>query len=302
MDLSPDKEIVVSPRECRRYFFDDFVLNRTLLARRRRENARRYPNLACFAFDSISSEIMLFGRFEKRLLDVIFHYLSAFSSEFANATAIDIGANIGNHALYFAPCFKTVVAVEANPRAFALLALNVEHCGFSNVKPFRAALGARRERLTFAEHRNEVGRSGIIDAANKFSGVLRAQEGRTFEIEVENADSFLAGKVEGPVALVKIDVEGFEASVIRGLEKTLARGKPILLLEQNAQEIVNGTTEAVELLRSLGYRFYEVAERRRFANRYARLLDKLLTGDRLCLREIHRFEPTHYPLILCCQG
>lgn len=297
----PADSVAISAREFRRNFFNDFVLNRTLLAPRRAENAALYPNVACFAFDSISSEIMVFGRFEKSLLDVTFSGLSRFSEIFARSVALDIGANIGNHALYFAPQFKEVYAIEANPRTFALLALNAAHPGVANVTALQAAIGERRQKLTFAEHRNEVGRSGIIGATNKFSDVLRDQPGRTFEIETENGDEFLASRVNGRISLVKIDVEGFEASVIRGLAATIRAHRPIILLEQLANEIENGTSDAIELLRRYGYdEFYHAESAIAIKQRHLRLLYKLLCGDRLSLKPLDVLKSTHYPLIVCC--
>lgn len=293
----------ISPRDFRRNFFDDYFIHRKLLGRRRNENAAVYPNVACYAFDSITSEIILFGRFEKTLLDVIFARLEFLSGDFKQTAAIDIGANIGNHSLYFAQCFGHVYAIEANPKTFELLSFNVTHTGSSNITPIQRALGEASGKLTFAEHRNEAGRSGILDPSSKMCDALREQPGRVFEVEVSTGDAILSGRGMLPISLIKIDVEGFEKSVIKGLRTTIESFRPMVLIEQLANEISGGTSETVELLRQYGYdQFYSPESASRIKGRRARLVSKLLRGDTIDLVPVSAFAQKHYPMILCCAG
>ncbi|HEX6810685.1 MAG TPA: bifunctional class I SAM-dependent methyltransferase/GNAT family N-acetyltransferase [Planctomycetota bacterium] len=53
----------------------------------------------------------------------------------------------------------------------------------------------------------------------------------------------------------RIDVEGFEAQVIRGAEKFLRRHRPLVLFEENG-----GRKESFQLLREHGYAFFRVPE------------------------------------------
>lgn len=291
----------ISPRDFRRNFFEDYFILRKLLGRRRNENAAIYPNVACYAFDSITSEIILFGRFEKLLLDLVFTRLEPLSSQFKQTAVIDIGANIGNHSLYFAPRFGHVYAIEADPKTFELLSFNIKHTGWSNITPIQMALGEASGKLTFAEHRNEAARSGIVDPSSKMSDWLREQPGRLFEVEVSAGDAVLSGRNMLPVSLIKIDVEGFERSVIKGLKSTIESFHPMLLIEQLANEISGGTSETVELLKQYGYdQFYSPESASRIKNRRVRLASKLLRGDTVNLVLVDFFTPKHYPMILCC--
>jgi FkbM family methyltransferase len=55
-------------------------------------------------------------------------------------------------------------------------------------------------------------------------------------------------------AFVKVDVQGFELQVLRGLESTIRKLRPILLVE------INGSSELLGYLRSLDYRSYEYSD------------------------------------------
>jgi FkbM family methyltransferase len=295
--------IKISGRDYRRHFFDDFVLIRSLLAKRQLINAHKFPNLACFVFDPISSETMVFGRFEKDLLDQTFDHLKRFSEIFTASVAVDVGANIGNHSIFFAERFKSVFAIEASPKTFKLLSFNIEQSELPNITALNVALGERHDSLLFSEHRTSVGRSGIISQDNKYSKTLAEQDGKQFIVQVERGDEVIAANTDEPVSLIKIDVEGFETSVIRGLKGTIVRYKPMILLEQLATEVNNGTTDAIEVLRELGYQsFFHLQSTVGIRQRYARLLYKLIFGDHIELASLSSLGRKHYPLIVCCHG
>ena len=80
--------------------------------------------MAVFAHDYIGASINQFGVFEGEELDILFDFLEPLHSSFRAGTALDIGANIGNHSIYFADHFRTILAFEPNPTAFALLSFN----------------------------------------------------------------------------------------------------------------------------------------------------------------------------------
>ena len=43
-----------------------------------------------------------------------------------NGTVLDIGANIGNHSLFFSNYFYKVLSFEPHPKIFKVLAINTE--------------------------------------------------------------------------------------------------------------------------------------------------------------------------------
>ena len=65
------------------------------------------------------------------------------------------------------------------------------------------------------------------------------------------------GEIPQAIRLIKIDVEGFEMKVLRGMRKTLETVQPILIVEINAGMLAyqeNSPAELFLFLTSLGYR------------------------------------------------
>jgi len=70
-------------------------------------------------------------------------------------------------------------------------------------------------------------------------------------VEIARLDRFMLGEyTEKPVTLLKIDVEGNEASVLRGATETIKRCKPAIYFETDRSGVAE---ECIGLLRELGY-------------------------------------------------
>jgi hypothetical protein len=75
------------------------------------------------------------------------------------------------------------------------------------------------------------------------------------DVKVATLDEIAAGR---PVALIKIDVEGFEAEVMAGATETVSRWHPPLLLEIEARHLggVAAVTATIDDVVALGYDGY----------------------------------------------
>ena len=137
--------------------------------------------------------------------------------------AIDVGANIGNHAIYFAGVMGCkVVALEPNPKAAALLRRNAELNGLSSQIDVRECAGG-------AERRK--GRVAEGQAHNLGTSTMLADPAG--DIEIVPLDHLA---IEGDVGLVKIDVEGMESEVLRGARELLSKHRPVLAIEASSAE------------------------------------------------------------------
>lgn len=206
------------------------------------QSQRGHP-MAIFANDLIGIQINQFGLYEREELHLMFEFLAPLLPVFSTGTALDIGANIGNHALFFAQRFQQIHAFEPNPRTFDLLRFNAQWT--PNIQVHRHGLGDQRGVFELIEHSTNLGGSSILIGDKGHSNVV--------SIEVETLDATAIDTTD--LCFVKIDVEGFEAQVIRGGLETLRRCQPLVVLEQHASEFVDGSSPALTLLASLGYHF-----------------------------------------------
>jgi FkbM family methyltransferase len=220
-----------------------------------RKHLKIYPQLAVFAFDHIGLCINHYGRYESRTLSLIGNYLESVIPDLSRTVALDIGANIGNHSLYFSELFKEVLAFEPNPRTFALLKFNAEHvCSKGNITCFNFGLSDQNSELFFKTSKSNVGGSRIVEDP---------QSGRDedmFLIQVKRADDF-AELYDNKISLIKIDVEGHELAALKGAKSLIEKNNPVILFEQHASDFSEGRSDVVDYLRGLNYRFFTIERR-----------------------------------------
>ena len=218
----------------------------TYLHEVRRAHLAAYPQLACLSFDHMGIMVAVDGRADKEVLALIAERLG---DRMRGRTVCDIGANVGNHSLAFAEHAECVVALEPHPLLFALLRINCRDR--PNIVPLNLAASDRRGTAAATTPPTNFGGTRI--SAAPVPGDLAA----AFELVPLDELTELAGR---DVALVKIDVEGHEEQVLRGAEALLRRHRPVVILEQNEDVVVDGTSPSLELLKSLGYRHFHSLE------------------------------------------
>jgi FkbM family methyltransferase len=135
---------------------------------------------------------------------------------------LDVGANVGCTTLFFADNVKHVHAFEPSPTTYPFLERNTS--GHDNVTCVQAGLGVSRESLTLT--------SPIENSTGAFvSSIDSAPTGHvSHSISILKGDDYCT---DLSVNLIKIDTEGFEANVIKGLEKTIQTQRPVVTLELN---------------------------------------------------------------------
>ena len=73
-------------------------------------NVKDYPQVACFSQDIISRKIMIDGIFERNELIALKSFLV--SEPNPREICLDIGGNIGNHAVFFSGLFEQVISAK----------------------------------------------------------------------------------------------------------------------------------------------------------------------------------------------
>lgn len=143
-----------------------------------------------------------------------------------NSTVVDVGANIGNHSLYFVKECKAnkVIAFEPIKETFKILKKNIEINELKGrIIPYNCGIGDK----------NINGFANGYNMAN--IGATSLREAMDGNIEIHTLDDF---EIEDNIVLIKIDVEGFEGKVIKGALKTIERCHPIIMLESWENETI----------------------------------------------------------------
>jgi FkbM family methyltransferase len=120
----------------------------------------------------------------------------------------DCGANIGLASLFFARRFPnaSITAFEPDPDAFAALTWNAEANFPNRVVAHQVALGERDGSVDFWYSPDRPG--------SMVGGVYRRDDiAQTRKVEVRRLSSY----IDGPVDLLKVDVEGSEDAVVADL-------------------------------------------------------------------------------------
>ncbi len=168
-------------------------------------------------------------------------------------TVLDVGGNLGLYTLLLSRLVGPtgrVVTFEPDSDLFALLEHNCRINGCSNIEAHNLALGRRRDRLVL--HRLILN-SGDNTLGTGGSHLFRRQS----VTDVVALDDFLPDLRPD---LVKIDVQGWEIEVLRGMERTLAaRPAPALYLEywpEGFRRAGYTSKDLTDFLAARGYRLH----------------------------------------------
>jgi FkbM family methyltransferase len=161
---------------------------------------------------------------------------------------VDIGANIGSYTLLAGGAVGAqVIAIEPIPKTFSHLADNINlNMLHSKVAALNIGLGSKEEVLHFTSD---------LDTTNHVvadSGAYRD----SINVQVKTLDDILSDAV--PI-MIKIDVEGFEESVLLGGHKVLSNHSLLaVLLELNGAGSRYGTDDDMlhEKMQSYGFEPY----------------------------------------------
>lgn len=158
---------------------------------------------------------------------------------------IDVGANVGHYTKRFSDSVGPsgrVIAVEPVPETFELLASNA------------ALFENRNVTLLGTAASDKAGISGMSIPAwsnnrnlKNFYRAALDNSGGDFEVLTIALDDL---SIDHPVKLIKVDAEGHDAAVIRGLRKTIERDHPLLVVETVQDDV---SLEVVALLEGMSY-------------------------------------------------
>ena len=156
--------------------------------------------------------------------------------DLSNKTVLDIGANVGNHSVFFATvCGAKVLAIEPNIDNYLVLQKNSEG---KSIIPVRILIGNGGE---YSNIQTTARNMGAIKFILKDDGNLGDLAYRLDGFGFQN------------VALIKIDVEGMELDVLEGARKLIDLCHPAIMIE-----VSDHTKEIYDILKGYGYNIIEL--------------------------------------------
>ena len=134
---------------------------------------------------------------------------------------LDVGANVGNHAIYLSRYLhpSQVILVEPNPVALPILRINIALNGLGRQVDMSHLGVGLSDTTGKARALVSVGNLGLTK-------LLSDEHAGNIPL-VPGDDLFAARRID----FVKIDVEGMEMSVLTGLAGTIAKWRPALFIE-----------------------------------------------------------------------
>lgn len=199
------------------------------------------------------------GSYERPMQKILAAYLSK------GDVFYDIGANAGFFSVLAARIVEDsgqVYAFEPVPENLSYIRHNLEINAFGHVKAIPKAVSSHpgQGELFLASY---SGGSALSNASPPpdLKGTLR--------VDITSVDAFIYEEGNRPPDLIKIDVEGAEAAVLTGMQKTLELQRPAILYEidDHERESFDEKKEACEkILRAHEYQIHALPESYQYVN------------------------------------
>ncbi len=181
----------------------------------------------------VGRQLTTTGSYEPDEMELLAVFVTALRRP--DIVALDIGANIGTHAIRLANLIGPlgrVHAFEAQRIVYYMLCGNVALGSHENIHCHHLAVGAAPGQLAIPQFDYAQPLSfGSIEFGDRQREPIGQPRGND-PARVESVPMVTIDQLGFPVVhLLKIDVEGMELDVLRGGERTIRRDRPLLFLE-----------------------------------------------------------------------
>lgn len=207
--------------------------------------------------EHIQKELFWYGYYEKPIGLILKSLLQP------NSVFIDVGANIGYFSLLAARQSPSgsIVAFEPVTHLYQELQANVALNKFSNVTAVNLALGEQEEnRLIYLSGPDNEGMSSFYKPEN--------YSGKSEMVKVIPLDKWIMDSTIKKIDLIKIDTEGSELAVLKGMKEVIKRFEPLMVLELNPTTLSQfglKPADVISNLNELAYVIYRITEEGKLA-------------------------------------
>jgi FkbM family methyltransferase len=168
---------------------------------------------------AVGRSLILSGEYEREEIERLLSYVSNTSA------VLVVGGHVGTIVIPLAKNCQSVTAIEANPRTFRLLKLNLLINGCMNVQAMNVAANDKQEKLQFLLNRTNSGGSKRMPVVRDY--MYFSDEPDVIEIESGPLDEMLRG---AQFEVIVMDIEGSEYFALRGMPRLLT-GARVLAME-----------------------------------------------------------------------
>ena len=189
--------------------------------------------------DLIDWHVFFFGSYCPAELDFLAAAAKAMGGVAGGTTYVDVGANVGHHALFMSQRASQVVGFEPAVPARKRFEANIRLNGLANLTLFPVAL---------ADHEGEAPLgSGFDGNSGSRSLCWTLDRDKDERVTLRRGDDLFRDEKLSRIDILKLDVEGYEKSVLVGLHDTLLRDRPIILIELIGESSKGGFRDETDL-------------------------------------------------------
>jgi FkbM family methyltransferase len=195
----------------------------------------------------ISAELILFKTHEPLTTKILMKELKE------GMVCLDIGSNIGYYAVLESKIVGKrgkVIAIEPSPLNFRYLRSNLKQYPATDILTYNIAVGNRDGTIKFLTT-SKSNRCKIVEIDQK---EVAKSDSTIMEVPIRRIDSLLSDINLVALDFVRMDPEGYEASIYRGMKSTIKTFRPKLLIEFHRKRLgLEGSRQFLQELKEDGY-------------------------------------------------
>ena len=258
---------------CARRYFEKYSINVPL----------KKHDIVGYINDDVTRETLLAGGQEIKEWGGVIQFL--LNKNIKLDEFIDCGANIGTTTIQVSNHFDNIYSLEPLPKTYEILKLNTSD--LKNVKIMNLGVS------------DAIG-DGIMNYGPGFlcGASLHDQAGSVecINVKLSTLDHIFKNHIFNYPPIIKLDIEGHEYQALKGANNILKTYQPIVILEINRNQILNGSSDAFKLLQSYGYKFHNPQPKYKLNKiiRYLPVVRDLLRNDEIEIIKINKLVSKNY--------
>ncbi len=171
----------------------------------------------------IDWSVYFYGSYSSNELYLLRDITTLLKKQATGIAFYDVGANVGHHTLFMSAFADKVISFEPLESVRVKLMEKIKANNICNVNVFPVGLGSQDAEFPFS----------APTGANQGTGTFanHGDDDHTTVLSVRRGSTLIEEYCLPKIDLLKIDVEGYEAEVIKGLHNVIIKDRPVILME-----------------------------------------------------------------------